>query len=48
MSALASNASNRANDWANQKKQAMDKAKKLREERKYNLAMAGEMSVGIS
>ena len=41
-------ASNRANNWAAQKREAVDKAKKIREERKYNLAMAGEMSMGNS
>ncbi len=39
-------ASNRANNWANQRREAVDKAQKMREERKYNLAMAGEMSMG--
>jgi len=39
-------ASNRANSWANQRKEAIDKAKRLREERKMNLALAGGMSVG--
>jgi len=38
-------ASNRANSWANQRKEAIDKAKRLREERKMNLALAGGMSV---
>jgi len=41
-------ASNRANNWANQRREAIDKAQKMREERKYNLAMAGEMSMGKS
>ncbi len=41
-------ASNRANNWANQRRDAIDKAKKLREERKFNLAMAGGMSVGTN
>jgi len=38
-------ASNRANNWATQKREAVEKAKQMREERKYNLAMAGEMSM---
>lgn len=43
---MKKNVSSQVNDWATQRKQAIEKSKQLRDDRKYNLALAGEMSVG--
>ena len=34
-----------AQNWALQRKEAMERAKKLRDDRKYGLAMTGEMAL---
>ena len=46
MSALQGKASQQAINWGQQRMEAIERAKKLREERKFNLAMTGEMAVG--
>ena len=45
MNNFSSSGSNQATNWANQRREAIEKAKKLKEERKCNLAMTGEMAL---
>lgn len=42
---LATKASSQANNWANQRREAIDKAKRIQEERKTSLGRAGEMAI---
>ena len=42
---LGSVGSSQANNWANQRREAVEKAKKIQEERKSNLAKTGEMAI---
>ena len=42
---LTNKASSQANDWASQRREAIDKAKKIQEERKSSLAKTGEMAI---
>jgi hypothetical protein len=43
---LSQNGSNQANQWAQKKKEMMDKAARLKETRKQNLANTGERALG--
>ena len=45
MNKFSSLGSNQATNWANQRREAIENAKQLREERKSNLAMTGEMAL---
>lgn len=42
---LSNIGSNNATKWATQKKEMIERAKKLKEERKFNLAITGEMAL---
>jgi len=46
MNTFSSNGMSQASTWGMQRREAIEKAKKLREDRKYNLAMTGEMAIG--
>ena len=42
---LGTAGSSQANNWANQRREAVDKAKRIHEERKTSLAKTGEMAI---